>query len=114
MRNACKYLSTAQAFALIIHLHTVPYELTVNYINFYSLMKYHRIVTLNVMNLGVLFLNTTLSHAANYTTTCTNITNENYNNNCSHEQYTVNSALCNEMVNVFKGLHFPLKTQGRT
>jgi len=69
MLNACKYLSRAHALALIIHLHTVPYELTDNYINYYSLMKCHKIVTLNLMNLGVLFLNITLSHAANYTIT---------------------------------------------
>ena len=32
------HVNTAHALALIIHLHTVPYELTVNYINYYSLM----------------------------------------------------------------------------
>jgi len=69
MLNACKYLNTAHALALIIHLHTVPYKLTVNCINYYSLMKYHKIVTLNLTNIGVLFLNITLSHAANYTIT---------------------------------------------
>jgi len=55
MLSAHKYLNTAHALALIIHLHTVPYELTVNYINYHSLMKCHKIVTLNLMNLGVLF-----------------------------------------------------------
>jgi len=69
MLTVRNYLKKAQAVALIIHTHKVPYELTVNYLHYYSLIKFHKLVTLNLMTLVVLFLNITLPHAANHTNT---------------------------------------------